>query len=772
MTLWIWLVAAIVLALVGFEIYNSFKRRAAPAAATDAGEEPGAELVRAQMKITILENRLSQSQTLLDEEKEELHTRYREKLARTEAAYQKQMVALRERLQPAVEQTPDPPQPRYEVRMAGEVEAWLETSGAELGLSAAEPVAENLEETAVVETEPSEQPAAEEADEETAVVGNEALDVPEGDAWRPAPEEAVLDEVDVAALAAQVKLLDDAPDSWEVEDIPGISEQIQLLDDPLETDGEAVEADVEGETAAKTDEPAATGEVDLDAAAEAAAVLAIEEVAGAEAAGDLMLDEAQPQLDEIEELVDALAEADAVEALEEAAQEAQAAADLIDDVAEADAAADLAQAGAAAETAVVEDGSTTYEGRWPDLEEQARQRVLARRLGAELDADYLDDEEFMREMGIAMDASAFGGHPVDAQEDMMGGSGRVTDPLEEMARHMAVQAGTKEPEPAENGSATGEPESDVWEAFVYNQALSNGNSGKQEAGETKAATDEIAAEAAETAEQSAAPENGRAPEAAHDRPAAEDATGDGDGDASEDEDAMIAATVAAILSRVPDQEGYSREPYQADPEYLPRTNGKQHSGTNGAAKAAQEGEELAEPEKPAQKTAVPDFQPVVRTVTLGSPAGARAVRQEAAGAAEMVVELPAFTWEHEPITWEAEYFANAKLAEEPTVVRKDKEIDFDWGGRPPAQGVPARTFSVRWTGAIALEPGEYRFSINAPDGVRLWLNDRLMISAWYDQSMQAYHRDFAWNGGSLHVRLEHYENGGDARAFMTWERIG
>ena len=47
MTLWIWLVAAIVLVLVGFEMYHWFKRRSAPVEEANSGEESGAELARA-----------------------------------------------------------------------------------------------------------------------------------------------------------------------------------------------------------------------------------------------------------------------------------------------------------------------------------------------------------------------------------------------------------------------------------------------------------------------------------------------------------------------------------------------------------------------------------------------------------------------------------------------------------------------------------------------------------------------------------------------------
>jgi hypothetical protein len=134
-------------------------------------------------------------------------------------------------------------------------------------------------------------------------------------------------------------------------------------------------------------------------------------------------------------------------------------------------------------------------------------------------------------------------------------------------------------------------------------------------------------------------------------------------------------------------------------------------------------------------------------------------------------EEAAFAWEREPVKWQAEYYNNRTLAEKPVIVRQEDDIDFEWLDKPPAKGIDPHTFSVRWSGTLSLDPGQYRFLASAPDGLRLWLNDRLVISAWYDQSEQTYQRDFAWPGGAIDVRLEHYENGGNAKAYLTWDRI-
>ena len=49
-----------------------------------------------------------------------------------------------------------------------------------------------------------------------------------------------------------------------------------------------------------------------------------------------------------------------------------------------------------------------------------------------------------------------------------------------------------------------------------------------------------------------------------------------------------------------------------------------------------------------------------------------------------------------------EYFSGDSFAGKPTLTRLDHQIDFDWNGAPPAPGVDAKSFGVRWSGTIAV----------------------------------------------------------------------
>jgi hypothetical protein len=119
-----------------------------------------------------------------------------------------------------------------------------------------------------------------------------------------------------------------------------------------------------------------------------------------------------------------------------------------------------------------------------------------------------------------------------------------------------------------------------------------------------------------------------------------------------------------------------------------------------------------------------------------------------------------------------EYFGNKSLSGSPVLVRDDAKIDFRWGAASPAPGiVPADVFSVRWTRTINPGAGNYRFSMTVDDGGRLWVNNHLLIDRWKDQAAQTYTGDIYLPAGNIPIKMEYYENLGDAVARLSWARI-
>ncbi len=105
-----------------------------------------------------------------------------------------------------------------------------------------------------------------------------------------------------------------------------------------------------------------------------------------------------------------------------------------------------------------------------------------------------------------------------------------------------------------------------------------------------------------------------------------------------------------------------------------------------------------------------------------------------------------------------------------SVTRIDPTVNFNWGTAAPATGIGPDTYSVRWTGEVQPQFNEtYTFHVRSDDGVRLWVNNQLLIDRWIDQSATEWSGTIALTGGVRYaIRMEYFENGGDAVAELRW----
>lgn len=126
----------------------------------------------------------------------------------------------------------------------------------------------------------------------------------------------------------------------------------------------------------------------------------------------------------------------------------------------------------------------------------------------------------------------------------------------------------------------------------------------------------------------------------------------------------------------------------------------------------------------------------------------------------------------DPADWRGEYFNNMQLLGEPVWISDDPDINFNWGATSPLPGlVPEDHFSTRWTRAFTLNPGRYRFAVSADDGVRLWINDTLLINEWREEAVTPYSAEIDLPDGEVNARLEYFENVGLAQVHLAWTPV-
>ncbi len=123
----------------------------------------------------------------------------------------------------------------------------------------------------------------------------------------------------------------------------------------------------------------------------------------------------------------------------------------------------------------------------------------------------------------------------------------------------------------------------------------------------------------------------------------------------------------------------------------------------------------------------------------------------------------------------AEYFANREWEGEPALMRFDERVDFDWGERAHAPGLPADNFSVRWTGRlVAPESGKYLVGFVGNGGARLVVDDKTVVDALNNRSTRTYTKELELEAGKLYdLRLEYREAANmNAAAKLVWRPPG
>lgn len=118
----------------------------------------------------------------------------------------------------------------------------------------------------------------------------------------------------------------------------------------------------------------------------------------------------------------------------------------------------------------------------------------------------------------------------------------------------------------------------------------------------------------------------------------------------------------------------------------------------------------------------------------------------------------------------ASYFNNIGLTGTPSVIRPESSINYDWGTGSPVAGVNVDNFSARWEGTVIPSvSGTYTFTLTGDDGMRLWVNNQLIIDKWIDQAPTTYNATInLTQGQNIPVKLEFYERGGGAVAKLLW----
>ncbi len=103
--------------------------------------------------------------------------------------------------------------------------------------------------------------------------------------------------------------------------------------------------------------------------------------------------------------------------------------------------------------------------------------------------------------------------------------------------------------------------------------------------------------------------------------------------------------------------------------------------------------------------------------------------------------------------------------------RLESKPDFDWNdGKSRPKEIHQHYYSIRFTGEIlAEENGEYTFVTTSNDGIRVWVNNQLIIDNWTDHGVTVNMGKIRLQAGKKYpVKMEYYQTLGGAITKLAW----
>lgn len=121
--------------------------------------------------------------------------------------------------------------------------------------------------------------------------------------------------------------------------------------------------------------------------------------------------------------------------------------------------------------------------------------------------------------------------------------------------------------------------------------------------------------------------------------------------------------------------------------------------------------------------------------------------------------------------WKAMYWMSKTMDSDLVLIRDEPEINFDWDVDGPVSGGRVDKFSAQWKRTLEFDPGLYSLQAIADDGIRVFVDDALLIDEWHASSGdETYQVELALSG-EHEISVIYYENAGRAKVQFDWELI-
>ncbi len=115
---------------------------------------------------------------------------------------------------------------------------------------------------------------------------------------------------------------------------------------------------------------------------------------------------------------------------------------------------------------------------------------------------------------------------------------------------------------------------------------------------------------------------------------------------------------------------------------------------------------------------------------------------------------PAAEWEVRFWSWGDSADLAQLSASPPILTRRESRLDYEWY-RPAIKELPRERFALEASAAVSLPVGEYTLRTISDDGIRVWVDGRLIIDHWAPHESMLDHAALA--GGPHQLRVQYYQ---------------
>lgn len=138
------------------------------------------------------------------------------------------------------------------------------------------------------------------------------------------------------------------------------------------------------------------------------------------------------------------------------------------------------------------------------------------------------------------------------------------------------------------------------------------------------------------------------------------------------------------------------------------------------------------------------------------------------GLAAFLVALRPWQWEGIG-SWRGAYYPGYELRGDPDV-RREADVDFDWGILPPTDSIQSDRFGARFDTCLVLEEDEtVTFQLIADDGAKLYVDGEVILDIWDppgEELPTSKGVDFEFEAGTYHIRVDYHDEDEEAQVHL------